>query len=307
MKTILYVNYWQSNGDIQDRWITKFIEVNMDIKLVEISLTDNQKPDILVSSCFGNIDNIVKYKDAKIKIFFYGENLNRFPPYNNINLLKSFFDVIIGFKYTDKNNKLFRLPLWMTYYDFYNLTDNNNNIITFLEKSYRENIYKNKNNCALIASHDMNGIRTKIYNEVIRYTNVNCPGSFNNNCKKIGNTCKDKMNFLKDYKYNICPENSRFEGYFTEKIFQSLQMGCIPIYWGTDYPEKEILNKQSYCFVDIENECIMKEQLNNLFSNTDSFIVDRLFNTNANDVLHTYYSEIISEIKNLFNTYNVYN
>ena len=39
----------------------------------------------------GDIDN-VKNCDAKLKIFFSGENLNRFPPYNNLELLRKTFD-----------------------------------------------------------------------------------------------------------------------------------------------------------------------------------------------------------------------
>ena len=43
----------------------------------------------------GKLDNVKKYK-AKLKILFYGENLNRYVEYKNINKLQNYFDLIIG-------------------------------------------------------------------------------------------------------------------------------------------------------------------------------------------------------------------
>ncbi len=42
-----------------------------------------------------------------------------------------------------------------------------------------------------------------------------------------------KLNVLKNYKFCICYENMKnTSGYITEKIFDALIAGCIPIYWG---------------------------------------------------------------------------
>lgn len=44
---------------------------------------------------------------------------------------------------------------------------------------------------------------------------------------------KDKLETLKNYKFCICYENARdIQGYITEKIFDALAAGCIPVYWG---------------------------------------------------------------------------
>jgi len=45
-------------------------------------------------------------------------------------------------------------------------------------------------------------------------------------------TTKDKIKTLNNFKFSICFENAEFEGYVTEKIFDSLYAGCIPIYLG---------------------------------------------------------------------------
>ena len=49
---------------------------------------------------------------------------------------------------------------------------------------------------------------------------------------------------MPNYKFSICYENVRdVPGYVTEKIFDSMRSGCVPIYWGanniTDYVDAE--------------------------------------------------------------------
>ena len=90
MYTVKYINFWNNNGDIQDRWLTTFIEKNLNIKLIETQ-NNNETPDIVISSCFGNLDYINKYKNVRCKIFFYGENLNRYPQFKNFEKLKKIF------------------------------------------------------------------------------------------------------------------------------------------------------------------------------------------------------------------------
>ena len=54
---------------------------------------------------------------------------------------------------------------------------------------------------------------------------------------------KNKISILSQYKFNICYENTRgAKGWVTEKIFDSLRSGTVPIYWGaeniTEYVDK---------------------------------------------------------------------
>lgn len=293
---ILYINFWNNNGDIQDRWFTHFLENNLNIKLIEIN--KNEEPDILISSCMGNLEKLQKYTNCKLKIFFYGENLERYPKFNNFEQLYLIFDLIIGFKYTDIDKKIFRLPLWITYYPYYNM-NTNENIINYIQSQYSKNVKLNKNNCCLVSRHDRGGQRTKIYNEVVKYCEINCPSFFKKNCEILGKNVKDKIEFLKKFKYNICAENSEYEGYFTEKIFQSLECGCIPIYWGIDLPEKNILNKKCYCFVDINSDEDIKNKIKYLFENSNDFICDNVFCDGAKEILNTYYNDIIKSIKKI--------
>ena len=61
-----------------------------------------------------------------------------------------------------------------------------------------------------------------------------------------------KINTLQNYKFSICYENAKdIPGYITEKIFDSLFAGCIPVYWGapniTDFvPSNVFIDKRNF-------------------------------------------------------------
>lgn len=293
MIKIAYINFWED--PYNDKYLSNFIKTNLECNIIHVN--SNQNPDILIASVNGNINIIDKIK-AKCKIFYYGENLNRYPPYNNIELLKSKFHIITGFNYTDKKNKILRFPLWLMYYPFYNFNDKENNIINFIENKYNTNIIKYKSLFAtLVARHDNGGQRKLIYNELSKYYKVYCPSNFNNNTKRIGQSQIEKINYISNGLYNICPENSIYQGYTTEKIFQAFEAGTIPLYWGHDLPEKDILNKNKYCFCNINDNNILKQQIKDVVLNKNKYIKGVIFNDNAKNVIETYYNDLINEIK----------
>ncbi len=61
---------------------------------------------------------------------------------------------------------------------------------------------------------------------------------------------EEKLEILRNYKFVLCFENAIFEGYVTEKIFDALFAGCVPIYWGA--PDIEEYVDRS-CFIDVRN------------------------------------------------------
>ena len=56
---------------------------------------------------------------------------------------------------------------------------------------------------------------------------------------------RNKIKFLSKYKFSIAMENSRGDGYLSEKIVQSFRAGTIPIYYG-DYLVDEFINPKTY-------------------------------------------------------------
>ena len=91
------------------------------------------------------------------------------------------------------------------------------------------------------------------------------------------NIGSSKVDYLSNFVFNLCSENSNTEGYCTEKLMDCVTSGCIPIYWGDNENEK-IFNQNRIIKVDTNklnslDDAIMtikhmitdKEQLKNFF------------------------------------------
>ena len=290
MITLAYINYWNDSNN--DNYFTKFIEENIG-PVKRVNPTEN--PDVLIASCMGNIKNVQNIR-AKCKLFYYGENLNRYPPYNNDKLLYDTFDLIVGFKNTDLSKKQIRFPLWLIYYNYYKYNENDN-ILTYIQNKYTENIKKPKDIFgSIIARHDRGGQRASICNETSKYGVIKSPGTYRKNARSIGNTPNDKINYISRGTYNICPENSAYEGYFTEKIFQAFEGGTIPLYWAADLPEPEIINKNKYCFCNINNKEELEKSIYNVCNNPTQYIEGELFTKNAGEKIQLFYSTLLENI-----------
>ncbi|MBT9151416.1 MAG: Alpha-(1,3)-fucosyltransferase FucT [candidate division WS2 bacterium] len=70
-------------------------------------------------------------------------------------------------------------------------------------------------------------------------------------------TVKSKRDVLQKYKFAICYENARdIPGYITEKIFDCLFAGCVPVYWGAPNVTEHI---PAGTFIDKRNLNTYKE------------------------------------------------
>lgn len=68
---------------------------------------------------------------------------------------------------------------------------------------------------------------------------------------------------MRDYKFNIAFENSRVDGYTTEKLFDALAAGTLPIYWGNpsvkyDVPENCFINLAKFATITEAIEYVIK-------------------------------------------------
>jgi hypothetical protein len=237
--TISFYNFWEIE-DYNDFWLQKFI--------VDRNLNPKNK-SINFFSVFGP-RYILKKQKAAINIFFSGETMSRFKKYHDYCLPE--VDLALGFDDL-QHEKYFRLPLWIL--DFFEPTVDLEKV---KEKLKQLNYYKNNKPivrekfCSLIARHDENGIRKKIVNTLNPIETVDCAGKlFNNTARLQTEFANNKVKFLENYKFNICPENTNQENYTTEKLFESFAAGCIPIYWGSaQKPEPNIFKPSSIIFFD---------------------------------------------------------
>ena len=61
--------------------------------------------------------------------------------------------------------------------------------------------------------------------------------------------CESKLEVLSKYRFSVCFENCRLEGYITEKIFDCFYAGCLPLYWGAS-DVNSLIPKECYINVD---------------------------------------------------------
>jgi hypothetical protein len=85
--------------------------------------------------------------------------------------------------------------------------------------------------------------RIKFFTELSNYKKVDSCGKFMNN---LGYNCpgsfesKEYHDFISQYKFMICFENSSVKNYLTEKLINAYKCGTIPIYWGCTNLEEYI-------------------------------------------------------------------
>ena len=120
-----------------------------------------------------------------------------------------------------------------------------------------------KYECVIITSHDMMNTRTAIYNQLKSEVEIKSAGKWNRNTDELqtdyGN---DKIKYVHEFMFNICPENVSRVGYVTEKIFDAFIAGSIPIYYGSDNkPEPGVINPDAVLFFDpkSDNEELVRE------------------------------------------------
>lgn len=83
--------------------------------------------------------------------------------------------------------------------------------------------------CSFVASNPRGSFRNSFFKKLNRIEKIDSAGRHFNN---FGAPVSDKLDFLKNYRFNLAFENSQSTGYVTEKLIEPLLMGCIPIYWG---------------------------------------------------------------------------
>lgn len=289
MISLGYINFWKDSET--DDYLTNFITYHFgEVKVKPPS----QNPDILVCSVFGNVNAVKKIK-SQIKIFYYGENLER-REYNQFKtgILNSLFDIIAGFHGKSHGEKFVQFPLWLFYHKFYDVYFTEN-IIDHIERTHSVNRKTQKsfaNFCVLIARHDKNGIRKRMYDIVSEFGSISCPGKLLNNTKTITNGTREKKNYMKKYIFNICPENSATENYVTEKLFEALESGCVPIYWGHDIP-RDIIRRNKILFLKSNFE---KKDFQQYYASMSSF-EGPVFTEKAFEIINKYYIDFVESIQ----------
>lgn len=236
--SIGFYNFWTQKTP--DMWLYQFLKSR---KLLDKAV----ERKLAFFSVFGPRFKMDMVKGS-VKVFYTGENvqLESHRQYRDHALPKK-MDLSIGYEYLP-HEKYCRFPLWMM--AVFPPDASERSIIDGCNKMAYPDTGSREKFASLIARHDTIGLRQSIYDEISKIGRVDCDGAFlqnNNVLKSMHND--DKIRFLRNYRFNICPENSNVYGYVTEKVFDAILAGCIPIYWGSDNrPEPDILNQNAILF-----------------------------------------------------------
>ncbi len=221
----------------------------------------NEPSDLVFGSPIGSARKILSYQNTK-RVFYTGEN-----EVPNFNL----FDYAIGFDELDFRDRYLRMPL---YYDRlhhkaesvndttapYKIKDNSLYTLKKPSHKFKEN---HPNLCAVVnneidplkrgfasfvASNPNAPKRNAFYDALNSIEPVTGGGSVRNT---LGYKVENKNEFLSQYKFNLCFENSQGYGYVTEKIIDAYFSHTIPIYWGSpsvakDFNPKSFVNVHDF-------------------------------------------------------------
>ncbi len=238
---IQFYNCW--NQPITDMYWYRFIQHR---KLLD------QYPDMRVSifSIFGRRKMVDKI-DSDVKLFFSGENLkkDRSADYADHCLGNKNIDLAMGLEMFE-HERYVRFPLWMDYMFDPEMTPQD--IIRKCDQLRFPKITDKQKFTCFVASAPWDGLRKEMVDKVSQISRVDCGGRYLHNDDTLKTECNDvKADYLQRYNFNICPENDNFYGCVSEKVFEALASGCIPIYWGSyNKPEPDVLNQDAIIFWD---------------------------------------------------------
>ena len=277
-ETIKTVKVCRKN--IHPRWISL---ISKDLEgLINIEM-DEDNPDYLIYATFGCENTLNKYNKT-IKIAFFTEN--QLPDLN-------FADYAIGLGHINHLDRFFTFP-----YFVYELTKRNINIKDFeIIRNEVLNSRKREKFCAAVITNPI-GFRLYFIKELNKYKNIDMGGRFHNN---IGGHVKDKIEFLKQYKFSLAMENSEADGYTSEKIIDAYLAGTIPIYYG-DYMVDDYINPKTYILIRSQRDMANKinyikriDNDDNLYRSIlkekvfiDDFFVDNIQNERKKFLLHIF-------------------
>lgn len=179
-----------------------------------------------------------------------------------------------------------------------------NKIKNFDIQKIRKEAIKNNNKkfCAAVISSNKTSeyFRFNFINQLNKYKKIDMGGKAFNN---VGGRVKDKIRFLSSYKFSFSMENTKGDGYITEKIIDSFLAGTIPIYYG-DYMVDEYINPKAFILIkgerDIKQKIDYIKKIDNNNALYHSLLKENIFIKNYQEIIDENFQEKILFLKNIF-------
>ncbi len=230
---IAFARFWP-RFDPQQSLFTRLLRKSYDVRF-------DCEPELVFYSCFRGPMPPGEY----VKVFYTGECVR--PPWGEC-------DWAFSFDYDD-HPRHYRLPNYVVSYDGAEcLIKTPEKIAAWMRAKTRF--------CNFVYSNPVR-FRNAFFQRLSRYKAVDAPGRCMQNMPPIGpyanalqsrrahDSKQTKVGFLQPYQFTIAFENQSYPGYVTEKIYQAMQAGSIPIYWGDplvhrDFNPRSFVNYHEY-------------------------------------------------------------
>jgi len=240
LKKVCVINFWDGafDGD--------FFDFFFNTALDGIEYTNNpHEADVVISSVFGNVQ-----AESRKTIMYIGENMR--PSYAG-------YDYSLSFDHDTYGGRNFRLPLWYARLAWPNFEQkprrvggNNHGYeplipINSLTQARKLDMSIKSKFCAMIAGNP-ESLRINMFNSISQYKAIEGYGNMFGNSLR-----KSKFAILPEYKFCLCPENSIYDGYVTEKLVDAYAGLTVPIYSGAvsdGFNGDAFLNYQDYKNMD---------------------------------------------------------
>jgi len=280
------------------------------------------RPSLIMCSSFGSywLLKILLWGYKTPSLFFSEENLATLKKYREYRTyLNSQTSLAMGFDYCHADNYR-RFPLWLLYLfsPEFAINASLDDVQKRLEQIEAQGRVAKTKFAAMIASHGGYALPKKVYNcdqevsresiteQVASIDKVHCPGKLlHNDDSLIIDYNDDKKSYLKQFLFNICAENASVSGYVTEKLFEAIEAGTIPIYWGDLEPEPNILNPNRIIFWDKLKSGDVLARIRELHQDEEArkkFLERPLFTRSAAAVIHGYFRQLRKDFRELLAT-----
>lgn len=215
------------------RWLGKLQNIKVEIDIVNPNLV-----------FFGPFSNGGEHKYPGVpKVFFTGENTG---PNNNPDTFLN-----LGYKH-DMKNSYIRLPLWVLEINWWGANPDRIRNPKPVELAdcvtvKPELLDRKQKFCTFVASNPCNTTRNDAFQILHKWRPVDSAGNLFCNRPEGplpagpggGGGELLKVNYYKDYQFALTFENSSSPGYTSEKIFHAKVAGCVPIYWGDAFVDRD--------------------------------------------------------------------